>query len=589
MVKAFNCMEVRLILCALLVFASHLLSAQDPNRQYKNAKDFFNERKYNLAMESFKPLLTYDKANPYSEYASFYYAQSAMRLNYLAVAKEMLVQIKRVYPSWDQMNEVNYWLAKIYFDQREYFQGMLILKDVKQEDYIETKEISRLKRHYLSQITDPEILTMMWEEYPQDPDVGKSLARAISGQPYAQQDRVMLDSVIHQFALAPEHYVSASSLPPVFKDQYTVSVLFPFLAATLEPSPNKKQNQLVLDLYEGMRMANDTLRSKGIRVNLLTYDTERNLVDPQWSKEVIKKLLERDEFKNTDLIVGPLFREGDRLVQQFSEKNMVNMINPVSSNLAYVGQNPYGMLYQPSPETTGARTAELLARRIKNKNCMVFYGENSKDSVLAANFSARATELGLNIVWSEQFRKETASRIITILASPTEFDEFKNAKQFKLKLDSIGSIFVASDDPLIYTKVISSVETRGDSVVLVGSEVWLDNPSVDLTKYERLHIMLAAPNYTALTQQSYIAFKKRYIKTHGSFPEEYMNYSKLGYDFMMFVGQAMKKHGVYFQEGLSSGEFMPGWLSKGYRISPRRDNQEVQFVYFRNGELIPIE
>jgi hypothetical protein len=284
-----------------------------------------------------------------------------------------------------------------------------------------------------------------------------------------------------------------------------------------------------------------------------------------------------------------LFREDDRLVQQFSEKNMVNMINPVSSNSEYAGQNQYAMLFQPSNETTGTRSAELLARRMKNKNCMVLYGDTAKDSVQAASFSIRAKELGLNIVWSEEFRKETAARIISILATPTEFDEFKNPSQFKMKLDSIGSIFVASDNPLIYTKVISSVETRGDSVVLVGSEVWLDNPSVDLTKYERLHIMLAAPNYTPLTLPSFVDFRKRYIRTHGYFPPEYMNYSKLGYDFMYFLGQSMKKYGVYFQEGLMDQPLMPGWFTKGYQISPLRDNQVVQFVYFRNGELIPVE
>ncbi len=573
--------------CLLLM--AHGVTAQDPKRQYKNAKEFFVERKYNLAMESFKPLLTYDKDNPYTEYACFYYAQSALRQNYLAVARDMFLQIKKLYPAWDQMNEVNYWLAKIYFDQREYFQAMYILKDVRQEDFIEAQEISRLKRHYLSQITDTEVLSMMLEEYPQDPDVGKSLARSITHQPYAQQDRVLLDSVIHRFSLPPDQYVSSSALPPVYKDHYTVSVLFPFLTATLEPSPNKKQNQLVLDLYEGMRMANDSLARQGIKIELRAYDTERNPADPEHSKRVIGKLLETDELKNTDLIVGPLFREDDKLVQQFSEKHMVNMINPVSSNSEYAGQNPHAMLFQPSNETSGARSAELLARRIKNRNCMILYGEAAKDSLLAVSFSIRAKELGLNIVWAEEFKKETAARIISILATPTEFDEFKNPTQFKMKLDSIGSIFVASDNPLIYTKVISSVESRGDSVVLVGSEVWLDNPSVDLTKYERLHIMLAAPNYTPLKLTTFVEFRKRYIRTHGSFPPEYMNYTKLGYDFMVFIGQAMKKYGVYFQEGLIDAPLMPGWLSRGYKISPARDNQEVQFVYFRNGELIPVE
>ena len=576
------------IVLFLGLFSSANLLAQDPKRQYKNAKEFFVDGKYNLAMEAFKPLLTYDKDNPYVEYASFYYALAAQKQNYLAIAKDMLLQIKKLYPEWDQMNEVNYWLSKLYFDQREYFQGMRVLQDVKQEDFIEMEEIAKIKRLYLVQITDPEILRMMWEDYPTDPEVGRALARSISLQPPADQDKELLESVITVFGLPRERYVSRSFMP-VFKDTYNVSVLFPFLAMTLDPSPAKKQNQVMLDLYEGMRMANDTLSKQGTQINLLAYDTEGSPNDVEKSQSVLKQFLELDELKNTDLIVGPLFRSETKIVQQFSEKTQTNMIHPVSNSSEFVGQNPYALLYQPSNETLGIKSAELLAARIKNKNCMVMYGDKPKDSVMAANFSLRAKELGLNIVWTEQFKKETAARIISILSTPTEFDEFKDPIQFTLKIDSIGSVFVASDEPLIYTKVISSVDTRRDSVIIVGSEIWLDNTSVDLTKYERLHVMLSAPTYTPLNLPAYIDFRRRFIKRHGSFPAEYYNYSKIGYDFMMFIGQAMKKYGVYFQEGLMKDGLSPTSLSKGYRLSTTRDNQEVPFVFFRRGELIPVE
>ncbi len=589
MSKQFSFLVLRLALSVLCVLYFQATNGQDPKRQYKNAKDFFVNGKFNLAMEAFKPLLAYDKNNPYSEYASFYYAQAAMRQNYLAVAKDMLMQVKKLYPSWDQMNEVNFWLAKIYFDRGEYFQGMHILKEVKLEDFIDIQENAKMKRYYLTRIKDPEILRMMWEEYPDDAVVGNCLAWAISRQNFSEQDKVLLDSAINRFKLPREQFANASSSQPVFKEQYSVSVLFPFLTSSLEPSPNKKQNQLVLDLYEGMRIANDTLRKRGTHINLLAYDTERNPSELGQSKTVMKKLLDTEELKNTDLIIGPLFPEETRMVQEFSEHYQINMINPVSYNLDYVGQNPFALLFQPSLETMGTKSAELLGSRIKNKNCIVMYGDKLKDSVMAASFSNRAKEAGLNVVWSEEFSKETAVRIISILATPTEFDEFKNPKQFKLKLDSIGSIFVASDDPLIYTKVISSVEARGDSVVIVGSETWLDNTSVDLTKYERLHVMLAAPTYTPLRQSPYLDFRKSFIRTHGSFPPQYMNYSKLGYDFMMLVGNVLKKYGVYFQEDLIRDGLFPGCLTKGYRLSARRDNQEVPFIYFHNGELNSIE
>src|SRR5436190_13655068 len=318
------------VLFFVLCFAAFEGQAQDFKRQYKNAFDFFKEGKYSLAQEMFKPLMTYDKDNPYTEYACFYYGMCALRQRFYAVAKESFTQIKKTYPEWDQINEVNFWIAYIYFERGEYFQGMHTLKEVKQDDYIEQEQITRLRRHYLSRMTDPEVLRIMWEEYPQDADVGKTLAASISRQPAVQQDRALLDSVLKAFNLPREQYISAAA-SSVHKDVYSVSVLFPFLASTLEPSPAIKQNQVMLDLYEGMRIACDTLRRQGTKINLLAYDTESNPTDPDKGQAALKRLLDRDELKNTDLIVGPFFRNEAPIVQQFSEKNEINMIHPISS------------------------------------------------------------------------------------------------------------------------------------------------------------------------------------------------------------------------------------------------------------------
>ena len=108
--------------------------------------------------------------------------------------------------------------------------------------------------------------------------------------------------------------------------------------------------------------------------------------------------------------------------------------------------------------------------------------------------------------------------ILSTLATPTEYDEFRYPKQFTLKKDSLGSIFVASDDALIYAKVISSVETRGDKIVVVGSESWLDQNTVDLEKFQTLPLVLVAPNFAAAEIHATIAFVKKYIKKHGRTP-----------------------------------------------------------------------
>jgi hypothetical protein len=334
----------------------------------------------------------------------------------------------------------------------------------------------------------------------------------------------------------------------------------------------------VLDMYNGMRLAVDTLATFGINIELRSYDTERN------NLAAVKKILEAPELKNSDLLVGPLFNEETRLVQQFSAENRIMMINPVSNSLDYVKDNPFAYLFQSSHQTIGERSAEIAYEATKNKNCIVYFGDTPKDSIMAFSFMKRATELGLNIVLAEEHRKESAGKILTTLATPTEFDEYKNPKQFSLALDSIGSIYVASDNALIYSKVNSSMTARGDSVVVIGGENWIspENTAVNFENYERLHILLAAGNFSSLRNPYYENFLRTYMTRHGTYPTFY---ARLGYEFMLFVGHTLHNHGTYFTPGLDQKGFFKAYMYEGYDYTGKRDNQYVPFVYFRNGEL----
>lgn len=557
--------------------ASPVLQAQDYKRQYKAAREFFDNKNYGLAMEAFKPLIVYDRDNSFLEHSSFFYALSAYHQKFPAVAKDMLLQIKQLYPNWSQMSEVNYWMAKIYFDQRQYFQAMQVLREYPTLN--QQQNVVEMKHHYLKEIEDVEVLRMMWEEHPEDKVVGKLLARAISKQSFLDQDTQLVDSLITKFGLDRKEFEASLMPVNVYKDKYVVSLLFPFLAKTLEPTTSTKVNQSILDLYLGMKLASDTLKSMGINIDLRSYDTER-------SSATTATLLEMEELKSSDLIVGPLFQNQTKLVQDFSINNKINMMNPVSNNTEFIGPNPFGLLLQPSSETLGIRSAEWISANIPNRHCMVFYGEAVKDTVTAASFLKRAEELELNVVFSEKVSRENSVSIFNKLATPVEYDEFKNPIEFELKVDSIGSVFVASDDPIIYTKVISGIDTRGDSVIIVGNESWLSNAAANFATYERLHITMAAPTFTKLSSPNYKSFRKEFIKRHGVVPTEN---SKIGYEFMWFVGHSLKEHGVYFQEGIRQQSFMPGYMFNGYDFSTGQSNQFVPFIHFNGGELEFIE
>src|SRR5688572_20596253 len=117
---------IAIVICCLS-FVNCAAAQTDYKQQYSIAKRLYTDGKYNLAQESFKSLIPYSQGNPYSEYASFYYALSAYRQGFLAVAKDMFSQIKTLYPNWDKIDEVNLWLAKIHFDSKDHFQGLRML------------------------------------------------------------------------------------------------------------------------------------------------------------------------------------------------------------------------------------------------------------------------------------------------------------------------------------------------------------------------------------------------------------------------------------------------------------------------------
>ena len=566
-----------IFICSLLVLGSQSTFAQvDYNKQYFNAKALFREGKYNLAMESFKPLIPYDPKNNFSEYSSFYYALAAYHQGFKAVAKTSLNQLKASHPNWNKMDEVNFWMGKILLDDRDYFQALKIFATV--HDKKIQQDIDVAKSIALAPITDSEVLKMMLEEYPKDAVIARALATLLAKDLTIPEDKVFLENLIAKFNFKKSDFITEAPAS-YFKDVYSISVLLPFMVNTLEPSPAPKRNQSVLDLYEGMKQAVDTLGKQGVKLSLRAYDTE-------WKVDKIKTILNTEELKNTDLILGPFFQDEAKPIQEFSLANRINTFNPVHNNSELIGANPYAFLYQPSVEILGKKSGEFLAAYAKKKNCMVFYGASKRDSLLATSFIQAAYKNGLKIMAAHKVPKDGSKLILDILTTATEFDEFKYPSQFTLNKDSLGSIFVASDDALIYAKVVSSIETRRDQIIVLGSERWINQTSsIDLEKFRTLPIVLTAPNFTNPMKPATVAFEKKYIRTHGKPPSDY---AAMGYELMLILGNQMKKNGVYFQEAMAKAP-VNGFLTEGVNYQQGRSNALIPFIKFTDGNIVVIE
>ena len=77
---------------------------------------------------------------------------------------------------------------------------------------------------------------------------------------------------------------------------------------------------------------------------------------------------------NADVIIGPLYSGPSEFISQFSKENKVTMVNPVSSNEAIVGDNPYSYLFKSAYSTQGREAAKYAAKKFSdNKKLFIFY------------------------------------------------------------------------------------------------------------------------------------------------------------------------------------------------------------------------
>jgi hypothetical protein len=549
--------------------------AQDAQQEYLNGKSLFQSERYNLAMETFKPIIQRNDAKTIAPYASFYYAVAAYRQKYPALARDMFLQINERFPKWTNKKEVNFWLARLFFEQGDF---------IKAQSYSQDKSLnaehSLQKRHYYAQIKEVDALKQMHEQAPNDADLAHALAKAISLQMLVDQDRNLLLQLIADFALNTDDFEIASINQSIQKEAYNVAVIMPFMFDQLSISLRKRSNRFVYDLYEGIELAVQSLEAQGVKINLYAYDTKKEV-------EATKEILDKEELKTMDLIIGPLFPDPSYHVSDFSYRQKINMINPLSANPEVIGNNPYSFLYHPQYTTQAHAAAEYVTKSISKKTSMIFYGGSMADSIKAYTYKEVIEKDSFEIVLMKKVPKDTSRLILKILTSTFKDVEESGAENFSrdeldqlwIAKDSIGSIYVASDDRLLASSVVSAVEIRGDSIAVIGSGKWLDYKFIDYSAYERLGITLVAPNHIIKSDTTY-----RYIHDHfiAKYAIPASKHSCYGYDLMMFVGQSLDNHGTYFQKTLYESNFVNGTLIPGYSYLNANDNQYVPLLQFEN-------
>jgi hypothetical protein len=556
--KKYNKILLTFLFVSLLI--PGVYAQEDYAGRYIAGKDFFRMGKYTNAMEQFKPLTTETEAHPFVQYAHYYYSLSAFKANLFPDATQMLRQLMIKYPDWDKINDAYYLLANIAFEQKKYRDAMKYLLD-KDKDIKD--DADKMKSFYFKTMPLDSLKTLN-KIYPSDPVLGKALSIRLSIT-NDEKDKMLLEYLIQDFSLDRNKLIKTRKT--ILKPSYNVAVLFPFMIKELNPDNPQRPNQFVLDIYEGIKLAVDSLKRKGININLYPYDTEKDI-----SK--LTALLQLPELAYMDMIIGPIYPSHNALVNEFAYNNQICIVNPLSNNAKLMENNPFVFLYQVTLEDEALNVANYAAAHFTNSaptnnNVMIFYADDYKDSLLAVRYKEAATAKNFNVT---VFEKAKIPKVQQLLSD-------------SVSLSYVSHIFVSSDDLTLAANVISKLEVSQMTIPLVTKEEWLEFRLLSFTQLERRQVHFLDQDYLDYNKPAVRNFKKAFTNDMNLLPT---NFAYEGYDMMFLFGNALKMYGNYFRDGIQKAGFIPGRIFPGYDYTNSNSNTFIPITKFEEQLLVPV-
>jgi hypothetical protein len=377
----------------------------------------------------------------------------------------------------------------------------------------------------------------------------------------------------------------------VQKSSYNVAVLFPFQLNEIDAKISKRSNQYVLDFYEGIRIAVDSLKAKGVKVTIYTYDTEKDL-------SIINSIVSLPEMKSMDMIIGPVFPVQIPVVTEFCKKNNIVNISPFSANSKIIENNEFSFLFQPTLELQAGAASRYAAEYFKRdsayifnytppkhiprykekefqegkKKVIIFYGSELKDSLLASHHKDSCIANALEVIHFEKITRDRVGLLRTILGDT-------------LKLGRSNHVFASTSDEVVAANIMSLMEISRQTTPLITRSDWLSFNLISFEQFEKRNVFFIHADYYDYNNPAYRIFKTTWLARTHIYPSIY---SMQGFELMMFFGQALGEYGTYFKNNLDAIGFTRGIIFQGFDYRYSYSNKYVPLTRFKDKYLILV-
>jgi len=283
-----------------------------------------------------------------------------------------------------------------------------------------------------------------------------------------------------------------------------------------------------LEFYEGVLIAVDSLRSKGMNIELDVFDASNSAM--------INALLQLEEFRNLNLIIGPVYPELQENVAAFAAKNRIPMISPLSPVGSFEQNNSWYFKVNPTKEFQFEQTANYIGKEFLDKNFILLHlsgKSNSSEAKLAQMSMERLSGRNNNSLFHQyDFQQQGVNSIKPILSETGE-------NVFFIPTDNEAQVSVA------VTNLTALAENY--NIVLMGTPTLIKLKSIQTENFHRIRLRYLSHYFIDYNKPLVRRFVGQYREAFSAEPTQF---SHQGYDVAYYFLSALYRYGKDFRNCL---------------------------------------
>ena len=339
------------------------------------------------------------------------------------------------------------------------------------------------------------------------------------------------------------------------------AIILPFKAKTSEGTK-------VIEYYQGVLMAADSVRRLGTSVEIYAYDSGE-------TEAHIKGVLAKPEMKLMDVVFGPLYKAQMPALSAFSLSNGVRVVSPFSLRDVEVFNNPNWVLLNPP---SNYENLEVFHRFVSvfGKSNVVFLNKFADGSTFTRGLQAKLKE-----------------QSITYASIPQSFTEL----QFKENLSRVASnVLVFSSEDLtslniVIPRIKEFLKNNPEyKIQLFGHPSWQTYVKEHLDNFYELDTYIYTAFYRNPLAQNTARFEKDYLEHfHKAMTKTYPRMSMLGFDSALFFFKGISRYG----KGFASQDIFSAPIQNGIKLHRVSNwggmiNKNIWFVHYKPTHKIEI-